>query len=170
MASKSGKIPFVLKVLEARNLGFGCAEISKTVDPFVEAQRLLRAAMDIVSEPSFLPLAFHCSFGKDRTGVVAALILHACGVSREDILKDFALSHTFVDTERGRKEWEMNLSEMPELGPHLDEWGRSPAEYMDEALKEVEKKYGSVDRYLNDYLKLDEDWVRRVREYFVEEI
>jgi len=38
MASKSGKIPFVLKVLEARNLGFGCAEISKTVDPFVEVK------------------------------------------------------------------------------------------------------------------------------------
>lgn len=42
------------------------------------------------------PLAFNCSAGKDRTGVAAALILTALGVSREDVLRDYLLSNRYV--------------------------------------------------------------------------
>jgi protein-tyrosine phosphatase len=38
------------------------------------------------------PLVFHCTAGKDRTGVAAALILTALGVPRETILSDFELT------------------------------------------------------------------------------
>ena len=38
------------------------------------------------------PILFHCTAGKDRTGVAAALILKALGVSREDIVEDYLLT------------------------------------------------------------------------------
>jgi protein-tyrosine phosphatase len=38
------------------------------------------------------PVLFHCSAGKDRTGVAAALLLSALGVSREMIIKDYLAS------------------------------------------------------------------------------
>jgi len=38
------------------------------------------------------PVLFHCSTGKDRTGVAAALLLMALGVSEEDIVKDYMRS------------------------------------------------------------------------------
>ena len=39
------------------------------------------------------PLVFHCTAGKDRTGVAAALLLLALGVSREDVMADFLLTN-----------------------------------------------------------------------------
>jgi protein-tyrosine phosphatase len=42
------------------------------------------------------PLAFNCSAGKDRTGLASALILSVLGVSREDVVADYALSETYV--------------------------------------------------------------------------
>ena len=38
-------------------------------------------------------ILWHCSEGKDRGGIVTALILEALGVSREDILKDYLLTN-----------------------------------------------------------------------------
>lgn len=35
------------------------------------------------------PVAFHCTYGRDRTGVAAALVLLTLGVSREDIKRDY---------------------------------------------------------------------------------
>jgi protein-tyrosine phosphatase len=38
-------------------------------------------------------LVFHCTAGKDRTGVIAALILNLCGVADGDIIADYALTY-----------------------------------------------------------------------------
>ena len=38
------------------------------------------------------PVAFHCSAGKDRTGLVAALLLRAAGVPDEAIVEDYVLT------------------------------------------------------------------------------
>jgi protein-tyrosine phosphatase len=40
---------------------------------------------------------FHCSAGKDRTGVLAALLLGALGVPDETIVADYALSRDAMD-------------------------------------------------------------------------
>ena len=39
---------------------------------------------------------FHCTAGKDRTGVIAALLLALVGVAREDIIADYALTKTQI--------------------------------------------------------------------------
>ena len=38
-------------------------------------------------------MVFHCAAGKDRTGLVAALLLAALGVSEADILDDYELTN-----------------------------------------------------------------------------
>lgn len=38
---------------------------------------------------------FHCTAGKDRTGVVSAIILMACGVDRESIVSDYVVSREY---------------------------------------------------------------------------
>lgn len=37
-------------------------------------------------------MLIHCSLGKDRTGVISALILSLCGVSDEDVARDYSFS------------------------------------------------------------------------------
>lgn len=49
-------------------------------------------AFDALAEPGALPAVFHCAAGKDRTGLLAALLLGSLGVSRDDIVADYALT------------------------------------------------------------------------------
>src|SRR5829696_6759658 len=44
------------------------------------------------SSAASVPVLFHCSLGKDRTGTLAALLLHALGVSDKDIVADYLLT------------------------------------------------------------------------------
>src|SRR4029077_17029923 len=43
-------------------------------------------------DPSAYPAVLHCAAGKDRTGIVSALVLGLLGVADEDIVADYALS------------------------------------------------------------------------------
>lgn len=57
---------------------------------------------EIVSElarPGALPALVHCAAGKDRTGIVVALVLSAIGVADEDVARDYALSAENLTTE-----------------------------------------------------------------------
>jgi protein-tyrosine phosphatase len=49
-----------------------------------------------LADPSAYPVYFHCTYGRDRTGVVAAAILLALGASRADILAEYTLSKATV--------------------------------------------------------------------------
>ena len=52
----------------------------------------ITAFLDLVCDPFAYPLVFHCFAGKDRTGILTALLLGLLGVADEDIMADYALS------------------------------------------------------------------------------
>ncbi|HYA69030.1 MAG TPA: tyrosine-protein phosphatase [Acidimicrobiales bacterium] len=52
----------------------------------------LSRAVEILADAANLPAVFHCSVGKDRTGVLAAVVLGLLGVADESIAQDYALS------------------------------------------------------------------------------
>src|SRR5690606_39585929 len=45
--------------------------------------------------PAGVPALFHCTAGKDRTGMIAALLLEWLGVPREVVLDDYELTNTY---------------------------------------------------------------------------
>lgn len=55
-------------------------------------QDVYKEFFSILSEKENAPLLFHCSAGKDRTGIAAALLLLALGVDRETVTEDYMLS------------------------------------------------------------------------------
>jgi protein-tyrosine phosphatase len=57
-----------------------------------EGAPALTRAFDVLGSTGSLPAVFHCSAGKDRTGVLSALILAFFGVPDETIVEDYALS------------------------------------------------------------------------------
>jgi len=46
----------------------------------------------ILADLDALPAVFHCAAGKDRTGILAALLLSSLGVADEDVVADYALT------------------------------------------------------------------------------
>jgi len=55
--------------------------------------------MTRLSETSALPAVFHCAAGKDRTGMVAAVLLGILGVDEADILDDYELTSVYRRSE-----------------------------------------------------------------------
>ena len=49
-------------------------------------------SFEVLAEAEALPAVFHCAAGKDRTGLLAALLLGSLGVSHDDIVADYALT------------------------------------------------------------------------------
>lgn len=61
----------------------------------VEQNEAFKILFETIKSPQRLPLVFHCTAGKDRTGVAGALILLALGVSEEKVIEDYCLSNIY---------------------------------------------------------------------------
>ncbi|MGK4585567.1 tyrosine-protein phosphatase [Kitasatospora sp. HPMI-4] len=108
----------------------------------------LRRALEVIAGADG-PLVFHCASGKDRTGIVAALVLGLLGVPEETIVADFAL--TGLATERLIADWRAGN---PGREPNWPGYGRAPAELMRLFLAELAARHGSVRGYAGEVLGL----------------
>ena len=69
----------------------------------------------VLAEPDSYPLVYHCFAGKDRTGILSAVVLELLGVGDDDIVSDYALSRVGLT----RMLAELRARH-PELGAELD--------------------------------------------------
>jgi protein-tyrosine phosphatase len=122
-----------------------------------DARAAWAVAIRELGEPRSLPAVIHCTGGKDRTGFAAALVLLAVGVSRETAIEDYLLSNrylaAFARAVRDGIE--------PELLRPVVEVRR---EYLETSLREIDRRYGSLDGYLYRGLDLNDAALRRLRE------
>ena len=82
---------------------------------------------------------FHCSAGKDRTGMIAALLLLLCGVAREDILADYQVSNTYIQPV---------IAQLTAMGHQVDpKLIISTPDMLEPFLEEIERR-GGVREYL----------------------
>ncbi|KAL9056509.1 MAG: hypothetical protein Q9162_002884 [Coniocarpon cinnabarinum] len=110
------------------------------------------------------PLLIHCAGGKDRTGVVIALILSIAGVDDEIVAEEYAL--TMVGLRDRKSEMVGRLLELEVLGGN-----REKAERMVEARKEyligtldmIKEKYGSAEGYVMNECGLGPEELEGVR-------
>jgi protein-tyrosine phosphatase len=100
------------------------------------------AALDAVaSAPG--PVLFHCTAGKDRTGLVAALMLRLAGVPIEATAADYALTDVRALLRRGLADG-MAEGEVRTLTFLLS----APRDGMAQLLRDVDERYGSAAGYL----------------------
>jgi len=92
------------------------------------------------------PLVFHCTAGKDRTGVAAALILLALGVPRDLVVQDYLLTNEFF------RHPPVPRSDTPPDA--LAVLWRVREEFLVEALRAIDEDHGGIERYLTGRLGL----------------
>ncbi|ORT56761.1 tyrosine-protein phosphatase [Streptomyces sp. CB03238] len=123
----------------------------------------LRRALEVIAAAEDAPVVFHCASGKDRTGLLAALVLALLGVDETDIVEDFTL--TELATERLVADWRAAHS------GRLPDWpgyGRAPADVMRLFLAALAERHGSVCGYATGLLGVDDDLVAALRENLLE--
>jgi protein-tyrosine phosphatase len=105
-------------------------------------------ALEIIAEPMNHPLVFHCAVGKDRTGMLAAMVLSLLGVAEEDIIEDYTLSEPYMNEllEKLRN----NPKEGEGVPPIPDYFWKASAESMKILLATLKEEYGSVEKYLKE--------------------
>ncbi len=109
-------------------------------------------------------LLFHCTAGKDRTGLVAALALEAVGVDRDTIVHDFALTHDRIEPLRERL-----LADAEKNGVARSDFGRllgATPDLIGPALTHLEERYGGAVAYLRKH-GVTETELERLREKLV---
>ncbi len=78
--------------------------LSKYLEMLEMGEPRLAQAFRLLALPGALPAVFHCAAGKDRTGLLAALVLSALGVSDEDVVADYALTTAAMERMRAWSE------------------------------------------------------------------
>ena len=102
-----------------------------------------------------LPLLFHCSAGKDRTGFGAALLLTALGVPRETVLADYLATNRIWRREHALPPDTPDVVRDTLLAAHRP--------LLEGALDHAIRDYGSSERLLEDGLGLDPARLRALR-------
>ncbi|MFI6985277.1 tyrosine-protein phosphatase [Embleya sp. NPDC050154] len=110
----------------------------------------IREVLDILAAADAPPAVFHCAAGKDRTGVIAALVLALLGVDEEDIVADYVLTELARD--RLVADRRADHPDRPITWPG---WGRAPEAAMRLFLAENAAAYGSLTRYAAERLGVD---------------
>lgn len=131
-----------------------------------ERQGQMLLALRTLAAPTALPAVVHCSAGKDRTGLVIALLLSLLGVPPDTIVADYALSAqylvgTFIDEMRQRAArrgipWEW----------YQDQVVCAP-EFMQQTLAYLDERYGGPLAYAHT-IGLRDPECQRLRQRLVE--
>ena len=102
-------------------------------------------------------VVIHCAGGKDRTGLLTALLLHVAGVGLEEIAADYALSEERL---RPRHEQWFAEAESDEERERLQRISQTPAESIEGVFAELARRHGSVEGYLRDNGLTDDELAR----------
>lgn len=129
----------------------------------VRLQTRLRGVFAGLQAAAGAPLVLHCMVGKDRTGLAAALVLTALGVSREQVLEDYLLTNTAVDlaarvADRGASGLCLSSSNayLKRLPPDaLAMVLAADPDYLLASFRVIESDHGGVDAYLSAALGVD---------------
>jgi protein-tyrosine phosphatase len=113
---------------------------------------------------------FHCRGGKDRTGTVAAFLLHVLGVTREELLADFLVTND-AHMRRARTR---DIGMMREFARRS---GLDPSalfslmsvreEWLDRLFRIVAERFGSVTDYVAGHLGIGRDGIEGLRERYL---
>jgi protein-tyrosine phosphatase len=120
-------------------------------------------ALRLVGAPGRLPLLYHCSGGRDRTGWMTAIMLTALGVPRELVLRDYLLSNDFHRTGYLKLRFDLvkaGIVADPELlRPILEQ----SATYLGAAFEEADRRYGTFGDFLTRGLDVSDSLLCELR-------
>lgn len=150
--------------VSAENIAAGMALTYRQL-PYEQAESI-RTVFELLATGR-TPLLFFCAAGKDRTGVVSALILEALGVNREQIVAEYEMTNLNREVIRRRF-----LVDGRRAGVDVAVWEpliRADRTYLLAMFDELDRRHGGVPNYLREHLKLASLTVQAIRDQLLSE-
>ena len=117
------------------------------------------------------PLLFHCTAGKDRTGVAAALLLLALGVPRKGVVEDYLLTNPCRAATRAalREKFSAHFDTAdPRRERIVEVFTGVSAENLQLALDAIDRAYPTFEAYLQDQYNINAAALCRLRQMYLE--
>jgi protein-tyrosine phosphatase len=133
------------------------------IDDFAD---VWRAVFTLLADKENRPLVFHCTAGKDRTGVCAALILLALGVPEETVIQDYLLSNSCIAP--FIKKIRQEISELGINPEKLEDFITAPHKAISALIAHLTENFGSASNYLIQKVKLPETQLQKFRQDMLE--
>ncbi|WP_119031540.1 tyrosine-protein phosphatase [Gordonia rubripertincta] len=115
-----------------------------------------------IADPQGRPTLIHCHAGKDRTGLLVALILEVIGVPREAILEDYAV--TGVNRRHVAEQAEPLIAELGLVMDEVRTFFESPPAALSAALGYLDREYGGAAGYLREAGGVESERLDALRE------
>lgn len=130
-----------------------------------ENAALLGDVLSRIADAKNLPLLVHCTAGKDRTGVLVALLLALLGVDDETIIADYSLSNAYF--EHYAPILSKDIQRLTSIGftqAQIRPILLADPAIMQSMLNYMRKQYGTVESYVRQQCGLDNDIIRQIRQ------
>lgn len=151
-------IPFITE--QVSDITLSSYEISMGdfyVDLLEQKNDTVKRIFDVIDQAEEGCIVFHCAAGKDRTGVLAMLLLGLAGVERKDIVSNYEVTYTNLES---MHHLEGSYENIPK------EYMYSSRDYILRAYEHLLQTYQSVDQYLLAK-GVDQDVIDRIRGRFL---
>ena len=132
-----------------------------------ECQSQIGYAISVLANHGGVPAVVHCSAGKDRTGVVVAVLLDLLGVDRETIVEDYLLTKRYLGSIKSELR-----SAAAQIGydlNRLDKMLECRADAINGALEHIDDRFGGTIEYVTAS-GVDGDALDRLRHGLVENL
>jgi protein-tyrosine phosphatase len=116
----------------------------------------------LINNKTYSPMLFHCTAGKDRTGIAAALILYALGVDEETIFNDYEATNYYRRNENAKAIAQMVKYYGLDEKMATNMMG-AKREYIQSTFTTIKAQYGTVDLYLEKVLGLNSKKIKQLR-------
>ena len=164
-SEKIGDSLYLKTLLQSMKKDEGILEMYQNLTPFKD--RYAPLFKELLALPADSALLFHCSAGKDRTGIAAALILSALGVDKKTIIEDYLSTNYYR-----RNENVMAIKGMVAMYKLDEEVAKNlmaaKESYIQATFNSIENQYGSIENFLIKGIGLSKKDIKQLRKKFLE--
>jgi len=145
------------------------ADISNALylEIFEASGKVVREILEILLSPDRCPLIIHCQAGKDRTGIISAIIQLALKADRESVINDYMRSNDFLIPHFKKRLLRRKILTLGFFPAHRVLYAITLRQRnIESVLNRIDNDFGGIEAYLNS-IGFDNSQLSKLRETWI---